>query len=110
MRSIRLLVLSAASAAMLLVSSPSVGASPSASPSAVRSAVATPAETWVDAWAASFLSTMVNGSVQSAPSFNNQTYRLNVYSKLGGTKVRIRVSNKFATNALTVGAAHIALR
>src|ERR1051326_8483570 len=67
-------------------------------------------ETWVDSWAASFLSTKVNGAVQSTPSFNNQTFRLNVFSKLGGTSVRVKLTNKFATNTLTVGAVHIALR
>jgi len=67
-------------------------------------------ETWVDSWAASFLSTKVNGTVQSTPSFNNQTFRLNVFSKLGGTRVRVKLTNKFATNALTIGTVHIALR
>src|SRR5690349_23232640 len=67
-------------------------------------------ETWVDSWAASFLSTKVNGAVQSTPSFNNQTFRLNVFSKLGGSRVRVKLTNKFATNTLTVGAVHIALR
>jgi lysophospholipase L1-like esterase len=67
-------------------------------------------ETWVDSWAASFLSTKVNGTVQSTPSFNNQTFRLNVFSKLGGTRVRVKLTNKFATNTLTIGAVHIALR
>ena len=67
-------------------------------------------ETWVDSWAASFLSTKVNGAVQSTPSFNNQTFRLNVFSKLGGTRVRVKLTNKFATNTLTIGAVHIALR
>ena len=52
----------------------------------------------------------MNGVAQSVPSFNNQTYRLNVYSKLGGTQVRVKFSNKFATNTLTIGAAHIALQ
>src|SRR5205085_1508849 len=65
---------------------------------------------WVDCWAASFLSTTVNGAVQSTPTFNNQTFRLNVFTKLGGTQVRVKLCNKFATNALTVGAAHVALR
>jgi lysophospholipase L1-like esterase len=65
---------------------------------------------WVDSWAASFLSTTVNGAVQSTPTFNNQTYRLNVFTKLGGTQVRVKLTNKFATNSLTVGAAHVALR
>lgn len=65
---------------------------------------------WIDSWAASFLSTTVMGSIQDAPSFNNQTLRLNVFTKLGGTKVRIKLTNKFATNTLTVGAAHVALQ
>src|ERR1700750_3066446 len=64
-------------------------------------------ETWADSWAASFLSTKVNGAVQSTPSFNNQTFRLNVFSKLGGTRVRVKLTNKFATNTLTIGAVHI---
>jgi lysophospholipase L1-like esterase len=67
-------------------------------------------ETWVDSWAASFLSTKVNGAVQSTPSFNKQTFRLNIFSKLGGTRVRVKLTNKFATNTLTIGAVHIALR
>ena len=65
---------------------------------------------WIDSWAASFLSTTVNGATQAAPSFNNQTLRLNVFTKLGGTKVRVKLTNKFATDPLTVGAAHIALQ
>ncbi|MFI5186965.1 MAG: SGNH/GDSL hydrolase family protein [Chitinophagales bacterium] len=65
---------------------------------------------WVDSWAASFLSTTVNGKLQTTPSFNNQTFRLNVFSKLGGTMVRVKLTNKFATNTLTVGAVHVALR
>lgn len=107
MRSKLLLGLSAAAVAVLLVGAPAVGVTP---PHAARAAVATPADTWVDAWAASFLSTTVNGAVQSAPSFNNQTYRLNVHAKVGGTQARIKVSNKFATNALTIGAAHLGLQ
>ena len=64
---------------------------------------------WIDSWAASFLPTTVNGRVQSVPSFNNQTYRLKVYTKLGGTQVRVKFSNKFATNTLIIGAAHVAI-
>jgi len=65
---------------------------------------------WVDSWGASFLSTTVNGALQAAPSFNNQTFRLNIFSKLGGTQARVKLTNKFATNTLKVGAAHVALR
>ena len=70
---------------------------------------AAPAGQWVDSWGASFLSTTVNGAVQAAPSFNNQTLRLRVFSKLGGTQARVKLTNKFGTNTLTVGAAHVAL-
>src|ERR1700709_248708 len=76
---------------------------------AILAALTEPAATWVDSWAASFLSTKVNGAVQSSPSFNNQTFRLNIFSKLGGTKVRVKLTNKFGTSNLTVGAVHIAL-
>jgi len=65
---------------------------------------------WIDSWATSFLSTTVMGVTQFAPAFNNQTLRLNVFTKLGGTKVRVKLTNKFATNTLTVGAAHVALQ
>jgi lysophospholipase L1-like esterase len=75
-----------------------------------RSAAVEPTGKWVDSWAASFLSTKVNGATQATPSFNKQTFRLNVFSKLGGTQVRVKLTNKFATNTLTVGAAHVALR
>ena len=75
-----------------------------------RSADAQTSLTWVDAWGASFLSTTVNGSVQTAPTINNQTFRLNVFAKLGGTKVRVKLTNVFATNTLHVGAAHVGLQ
>jgi lysophospholipase L1-like esterase len=70
----------------------------------------TAGDQWVDAWGASFLSTTVNGAVSSVPSFNNQTYRLNLFTKLGGTQVRVRLTNKFATNSVKIGAAHVALQ
>jgi lysophospholipase L1-like esterase len=79
-------------------------------PKDIARAAAAATETWVDSWAASFLSTTVNGATQATPSLNRQTYRLNIFSKLGGTQVRVKFTNKFGTNTLTVGAAHIALR
>src|SRR5205085_11587315 len=65
---------------------------------------------WVDGWAASFLSTTISGVKQSVPTFNNQTFRLNVFTKLAGTKVKVKFTNKFATNSLSVASVHIALR
>jgi hypothetical protein len=42
--------------------------------------------------------------------FNNQTRRDIVRISLGGTRVRVALSNAFATAALTIGAAHVATR
>ncbi len=65
---------------------------------------------WVDSWGASFLPTLVNGTVQSTPTFKNQTLRLIVNAKLGGTGARVKLTNTFSTVPLHIGAAHIALR
>jgi lysophospholipase L1-like esterase len=65
---------------------------------------------WIDAWAVSYLPTTVNGAVQSTRTFNNQTLRLNVFAKLGGTQARVKLTNRFTTVPLVIGAAHIARR
>lgn len=65
---------------------------------------------WVDAWAVSYLSTTVNGQRQAVPTFRNQTLRLNMFLKLGGTALRVKLTNRFSTNALVIGGAHVALR
>ena len=44
------------------------------------------------------------------PAINNQTVRMVVHTSIGGHRVRVQLSNAFGTSALTVGAAHIALR
>jgi len=80
---------------------------------AAAPAVAAPAATgekWIDAWAVSFLPTTVNGTLQNVPSFNNQTVRFMIFTKLGGTQARVKFTNKFSTTPLTIGDAHIALR
>ena len=69
-----------------------------------------PERKWVDAWATSYLSTTVNGTPQAVPTFHNQTLRLNLFAKLGGTGVRVRLSNRFSTQPLMIGGAHVALR
>lgn len=65
---------------------------------------------WVDAWAVSYLPTTVNGTPQTVPTFNNQTLRLNMFLKLPGTALRVRLTNRFATQPLVVGGVHAALR
>ncbi len=66
--------------------------------------------TWVDAWAVSYLPTTVNGAPQAVPTFDNQTLRLNMFLKLGGTALRVKLTNRFATHPLVVGGAHVASR
>jgi len=45
-----------------------------------------------------------------ASSFNNQTVRMIVHTSIGGSRVRVELSNAYGTAALMVGAAHVALR
>jgi len=43
------------------------------------------------------------------PNINNQTVRMIVRASIGGSSVRVRISNAYGTSPLTVGSAHIAL-
>jgi lysophospholipase L1-like esterase len=65
---------------------------------------------WIDAWAVSYTPTTVNGTLQSSRSFENQTLRLNVFAKLGGTQVRVKFTNRYTSVPLVIGGAHVALR
>jgi lysophospholipase L1-like esterase len=69
-----------------------------------------PERKWVDAWAVSYLPTTINGTLQSVPTFHNQTLRMNMFLKLGGAALRVKVTNRFATRPVTIGSAHVALR
>lgn len=58
-----------------------------------------------------------NGFVDSTPqdanaprSFENQTYRQNMASTIGGNRVRVVFSNRFGTTPLVIGGASIAIR
>jgi lysophospholipase L1-like esterase len=42
--------------------------------------------------------------------FSNQTLRQIVHTSIGGSRVRVVLSNRFGTTPLTIGAAHLALR
>jgi lysophospholipase L1-like esterase len=42
--------------------------------------------------------------------FNNQTLRQIVHTSIGGSRVRVVLSNAYGTAPLTIGAAHVALR
>jgi lysophospholipase L1-like esterase len=71
---------------------------------------AEPERKWVDAWAVSFLPTTINGTMQSVPTFYNHTLRLNMFLKLGGAALRVKLTNRFSTRPLTIGSARVALR
>lgn len=43
-------------------------------------------------------------------SFSNQTVRMIVRASIGGSRVRVHLSNAFGTTPLVIGAAHVALR
>ncbi len=58
---------------------------------------------WVGAW--------TNGLVTVDKSaFNNQTLRLIARTTLGGTRLRLRLSNLYGNQKLVLGAVHVALR
>ena len=62
-----------------------------------------PREKWVGAWATGLVTV-------DKSAFSNQTLRLIVRSSLGGKRLRIRLSNLYGNEKLTIGAAHLALR
>ncbi|QNI32636.1 SGNH/GDSL hydrolase family protein [Alloacidobacterium dinghuense] len=66
----------------------------------------TPAANWVGTWAASPVGAVVN---DGQPSPANSTYRNIVHISLGGSAVRVQLTNEFGTDPLTVGSAHIAV-
>ncbi len=65
-------------------------------------------QAWVATWGASPVAPLPANTTN--PGFTNQTVRLVVHTSLGGSEVRVRLSNAFGTESLVVGAAHIALR
>jgi hypothetical protein len=48
--------------------------------------------------------------VNSLQTFQNQTLRLIVHTSIGGTKVRIKISNTYGDGSLLIGGAHVARR
>ena len=63
---------------------------------------------WVSTWGASPVAPLPTNTTN--PGFTNQTVRLVVHTSLGGSEVRVRLSNTFGTESLVIGAAHVALR
>jgi lysophospholipase L1-like esterase len=65
-------------------------------------AASTDHRSWVDTWAAA--------PDSAGPVLNAQTVRQIVRTSVGGSEVRIRLSNLFGNTPITLGPAHIALR
>lgn len=65
---------------------------------------------WVGTWGASPLPpTPSGGPFPATPSFNDQTVRQIVRVSVGGERVRLRLTNEYGTQPLTIGAARIAI-
>lgn len=64
---------------------------------------------WVGTWSASPLPAD-QGFFGGNAGFENQTLRQIVHVSVGGSKVRVRISNAFGVSPLVIGAAHVALQ
>jgi lysophospholipase L1-like esterase len=65
---------------------------------------------WVGSWGASPLPPSPGaGPFPATPSFNDQTVRQIVRLSVGGSRVRLRLTNEYGPKALTIGAARVAL-
>lgn len=64
---------------------------------------------WVSAWSTAVHTPPSFPGAPPIPTFENQTIRMVLRSTLGGSRVRIRLSNAFGTIPLKIGAAHLAL-
>ena len=70
------------------------------------SAAATPV--WVGTWSAAQVAAGTSGV--SATGFDDQTVRNIVHTSVGGSQVRLRLSNVFGTGPLTVTGVHVGVR
>ena len=90
-------------AALGLLASPSLIAR--AQTSRPETGLPRPGRTWIGTWAASPM-----GPRPGMPSsFANVTIRQVVRVSLGGSRVRVRLTNEYGTRPVVVGAAHLAL-
>jgi lysophospholipase L1-like esterase len=60
---------------------------------------------WVGTWA-----TGPAGPGGPAPQFNNQTVRYIIHTSVAGDHLRVRISNTFGADPITIGSAHVARR
>jgi lysophospholipase L1-like esterase len=72
-------------------------------------------EAWVDAWSRAPLSTTVTRATTDVQTtvpaqLTSQTLRVMLWTTIGGSQVRVKLTNAFSTAPLPVGSAHVALR
>ena len=64
---------------------------------------------WVSAWSTAVHAPLPFPGMPPQPVFENQTVRMVVRPTIGGTRIRVRLSNAYGASPLEIGAAHIAL-
>lgn len=64
---------------------------------------------WVSAWSTAVHAPIAFPGLPAPPVFENQTIRMVVRPAIGGTRIRVRLSNAYGASPLEIGAAHIAL-
>ncbi len=74
-----------------------------------------PVGTWAEAWSRTPLSTTVTTAATTVQAtvpgqIRNQTLRLMAWTTLGGSQVRVKLTNRFSTTPLVISAAHVARR
>jgi lysophospholipase L1-like esterase len=90
---------------LALISLVSIGATALIAAAAKPVAAPTP-WTWVASWATGVGGA---GAGKSTDGFNDETLRMFVHTSVGGSKVRIRLSNRYGKQPLTIGHATVAL-
>jgi len=94
-------------AALLLTAEVAPVISASGVPGPVLSAGADQnAKQWIGTWATA-AQPYIPSSLQT---FQNQTLRLIVHTSIGGTRIRIKISNTYGDGPLLIGGAHVARR
>jgi lysophospholipase L1-like esterase len=64
---------------------------------------------WVSAWSTAIHTPLTFPGLPPTPVFSDQTLRMVIRPTVGGGRVRVRFSNAFGSEALTIGAAHVAM-
>lgn len=78
----------------------------SSTPAMATPDASTHAERWIGTWAAAAQPFMPGNLAQ----FRNQTLRLIVHTSIGGSAIRVHISNTYGDRPLEIGSAHVALR